>query len=197
MLRTTVIVISLALTALLSGCTAAVATTAVVATDMATDRRTTGAYIEDEAIEQKADQALGDDQQIDELTDISVVSFNRVVLIYGQAPNQALKNKAAAIVRNIANIKKIHNEIRIAAPSSFMTGSSDAIITSEAKLKMLTENDFSSGHIKVVTENGELFLMGMVTKAEGEKAISIVREIDGVQRVINVFEYIPESAVTD
>ena len=181
----------------LTGCTAAVATTAVVATNMATDRRTTGIYVEDEGIELKAAKAFSDDEQLSEQADVSAVSFNRIVLIYGQAPNQALKNKASTLVRKIDNVKKLHNEIRISAPTSFFSNSGDALLTSEVKIKLLAEEDLDSGHIKVVTENGEVFLMGMVTEKEAKKAIDVVRNIDGVERVVNVFEYIPESAVNN
>ena len=175
---------------LLGGCVAAVATTAIVGTDMASDRRTSGIYIEDQSIELKAISAISEDASLIESSSINVISFNRVVLLVGQAPSQELKNHASKIVRTIANIRKIHNEIRISAPGSFLSGSNDSWLTTKAKTLMLAEKDFASGHIKVVTENGEIFLMGMVTRAEADKAIAIVRDIDGVERVVQVFEYL-------
>lgn len=178
------------MTPLLTGCVAAVATTAVVGTDMATDRRSSGMYIEDQSIEMKAARALSANKRLDDSSKINVVSFNRVVLLVGQTPNQQLKELASEIVRRIPNIRRTHNEIRVAAPGSFLSSTNDSWLTTKAKSLMLAEKDFASRHIKVVTENGELFLMGMVTRAEADKAIAIVRDIDGVERVVQVFEYI-------
>ncbi|MCP3674376.1 MAG: divisome-associated lipoprotein YraP [Gammaproteobacteria bacterium] len=174
----------------LTGCVAAVATGAIVGSDMASDRRTTGIYIEDGSIELKTSTAIAEDSQLKASTSISVVSYNRVVLLVGQAPNESLRSHAADVVRETENIRRVHNEIRIAAPNSFLSGSSDSWITTKAKSLMLAEKDFASTNIKVITENGEIFLMGLVTKAEADKAIAIVRKIDGVERVVQIFEYI-------
>ena len=174
----------------LTGCVAAVATTALVGSDMASDRRTSGIYIEDQAIELKANAAIEANTSLKESSTISVTSFNRIVLLVGQAPNQQLSDTASDIVRQIENVRKVHNEIRIAAPGSFFSGTNDSWLTTKAKSLMLAEKDFLSGHIKVITENGEIFLMGMVTRAEADKAVAIVRDIDGVERVVQVFEYI-------
>jgi len=174
----------------LTGCVAVVATGAVVGTDMAAGRRSSGSYIEDGTIELKTTAALSNDASIKESSSISVTSYNRIVLLVGQAPSQQLKNHAADIVRKTDNIRRVHNEIRISAPDSFLTGTSDSWITTKAKSLLLAEKELSSSHIKIITENGEIFLMGMVTRAEADKAIAIVREIAGVERVVQVFEYI-------
>ena len=177
-------------TPLLTGCVAAVATTAIVGTDMATDRRTSGSYIEDQTIELKAAQAISDHDELNQTSNVSVTSFNRVVLLIGQAPNEKLRSTASEIARKVENVRKVHNEIRISAPGSMLSSTSDTWITTKAKSLMLAEKNFSSGHIKIITENGELFLMGLVSRAEAEKAIAIVRNIDGVERVVQAFEYI-------
>lgn len=175
---------------LLAGCVAAVATTAIVGTDIATDRRTSGSYIEDQSIELKVSNALAKDNSLKSSSSISVTSFNRIVLLVGQAPSQQLSDRASEIARKTANIRKVHNEIRISAPGSLLSGTSDSWLTTKAKSLMLAEKDFASSHIKVITENGELFLMGIVTPAEADKAVTIVRNIDGVERVVQVFEYL-------
>jgi osmotically-inducible protein OsmY len=177
-------------TPLLTGCVAAVATTALVGTDMATDRRTSGSYIEDQTIELKSVQAISDNDELDQSSNISITSFNRVVLLVGQAPNEKLRNTASEIVRKIDNVRKVHNEIRISAPGSILSSTNDTWITTKAKSLMLAEKNFASGHIKIITENGEIFLMGLVSRAEADKAITIVRNIDGVERVVQAFEYI-------
>ena len=188
--RLVFISITLSALLLLQGCAALVATGAVVGADMATDRRSSGMYIEDQRIELKASSALSDSKTIEEGADVSVTSFNRIVLITGQAPTPELKQLATSIVRKVDNVRKVHNEVRIKAPESFLSGTNDAWLTSKTKTLLFAEDDLSSGHIKVLTENGEVFLMGMVTQTEAEKAINVMRDIDGVERVVEVFEYI-------
>jgi len=192
MLRTIFLILTLSiiLVPLLTGCATAFITSAAVGVDIASDRRTAGMYIEDQSIELRAGDAIHNDKTLSESSSISVVSFNRVVLLVGQAPNSELKNRASDVVRNIGNVRKIHNEVRIAAPSSILSSTNDAWLTTKAKTQLLAEKDFSSGHIKVISENGEIFLMGMVTRAEADKAIAIVRDIDGAERIVQVFEYI-------
>ncbi len=185
-----VLILSLPLLSLLTGCVTAVVTGAAVGADMATDRRTPGIYIEDQSIELKAGDAIVKDKTLSESSSISVISINRVVLLVGQAPNQQLKSLASDIVRKIDNVRKIHNEIRITSPDSMLSTTNDTWLTTKAKTLMLAEKKFPSKHIKVISENGEIFLMGMVTKAEASKAIAIVRNIDGVKRVVQLFEYV-------
>ena len=175
---------------LLGGCVAAVATGALVGTDMANSRRTSGIYIEDQSIELKTRDVISKNSELNEASSISVTSFNRIVLLVGQAPTQQYIDQASDIARGVANVRKVHNEIRLSAPDSFLSATSDSWLTTKAKSLLLSEKHLSSTHIKVVTENGELFLMGLVTRAEADKAIAVARGIDGVERVIQVFEYI-------
>ena len=175
---------------MLQGCLALVATGAAVGTDMATDRRTAGIYIEDQRIEIRGKSDLNSSEALKDSTDLAITSFNRIVLITGQAPTPELKQLATSIVRKVENVRKVHNEVRIKAPESFLSGTNDAWLTSKTKTLLFAEDDLSSGHIKVLTENGEVFLMGMVTQSEAEKAINVVRDINGVERVVEVFEYI-------
>ena len=175
---------------LLQGCAALVATGAVVGTDIATDRRTAGIYIEDQRIEMAANSSLSASEAIEDDTSLSVTSFNRIVLITGQATTPELKQLATSIVRKVENVRTVHNEVRVRAPESFLSGTNDAWLTTKTKSLLFAEDDLSSTHIKVLTENGEVFLMGMVTRSEAEQVINVVREIDGVERVVEVFEYI-------
>ncbi|MCP4270537.1 MAG: BON domain-containing protein [Gammaproteobacteria bacterium] len=174
----------------LTGCVTAVVAGAAVSADMASDRRSSGTYIDDQSIEIQVSDLIGSDETLSNSSSISVVSFNRVVLLVGQAPSGELKDRASAIVRTLNQVTSVHNEIRISTPGSFLSTTNDTWLTTKAKSLMLAEKDFSSHHIKVYSENGEIFLMGLVTKAEAEKAIAIVRNIDGVERVVQLFEYI-------
>ncbi len=178
-------------TLLLQSCTAllvvGVAGTAVVSTD----RRTAGIFIEDENIELKINARLSENDAIEEKSHINVVSYNEVVLLVGQTPTLSLKREAGELARNVPSVKRVHNELRIAAPNSLITRSGDSYITSKIKTKMTFEKNFNSTAIKVITENGEVFLMGIVSKDEAATAIAIAKNVDGVQKVIDVFEYIP------
>jgi len=190
MLNTFIKIFSLSLIILLQSCAAAFVTGVASTTVIATDRRTTGVFVEDENIEIKVNARLSENKEIDKKSHINVVSYNQIVLLVGQTPTQKLKNQAGEIARNVPSVKTVHNEIRIAAPSNYMTRSSDSYITSKIKTEMTFEKNFSSNAIKVVTENGEVFLMGLVTKKEAETAIAITKNVDGVQKVIDVFEYV-------
>jgi osmotically-inducible protein OsmY len=154
------------------------------------DRRTVPAQLEDENIEIKSTTSLFEDDEIWRDTNIDVISYNGVLLLVGQAPTASLKRRAKKEVESIPNIRKIYNQIRVAAPISFFAKRNDEFLTSKVKSSMLFTEDFPSSKIKVVTENSEVFLLGLVTPDEANKAVEIARNVDGVSRVIKVFETI-------
>lgn len=154
------------------------------------DRRTVPAQLEDENIELKSTTTLFEDDEIWQDTNIDVISYNGVLLLVGQAPTASLKRRAKKEVESIPNIRKIYNQIRVAAPISFFAKRNDEFLTSKVKSSMLFTEEFPSSKIKVVTENSEVFLLGLVTPEEANKAVEIARNVDGVSRVIKVFETI-------
>jgi osmotically-inducible protein OsmY len=156
------------------------------------DRRTVPTQLEDQNIEIKTLAALFKNDEIWEDTNIEAVSYNATVLLVGQAPTATLKRQAKKEVEAIANVKKVYNQIRIAPPISFFARRNDEFLTSKVKSSMLFTEQFPSGKVKVVTENNEVFLLGLVTKEEADKAVEIARNIEGVSRVIKVFEIIEE-----
>jgi BON domain len=119
-----------------------------------------------------------------------VTVFNRRVLLTGEVPSDADKRKAEAIVRTIDNVQGIINELTVGPPSAFSVRSSDAYITSKVKAALFTEKDLSSNYFKVVTEGGKVYLMGLVTSAEGDKGADTVSRVTGVVQVVKVFQYI-------
>lgn len=175
---------------LLQGCVSGVLLGTVGSVIVANDRRTTASQLEDQSIELKANQLLNEHQDISNHTHIVVVSINRTVLLVGQAPNEMLRDKAIKLITSVPNVKQIHNQIRMATPSSLLTRSNDTWLTSKVKLRMVSANSFDSSHIKVITENSEVFLLGLVKKDEAEKAVELARLTDGVSKVIKVFEYL-------
>lgn len=179
-------VLATATLASLPGCAPVVVAGAGAAAVMASDRRTTGTYIEDENIELKI---LGHSHDFGS-SHINATSFNLRVLLTGEAPDEATRAKIEQIVRGIPSVKEVTNEIEVAGNSSLASRGSDSLITTNVKTRMVNNPKFSVNHIKVVTENGTVFLMGLVTPAEGDAAVDIARTTSGVVRVVKVFEYI-------
>ena len=175
--------------AIAGGCVAVAAGGAAVGASTAVDRRTTGTVIEDEAIELKAAAALRGDEAIRAQTHLNVTSYNTNVLVTGEAPGEELRTKAIELVQGVEKVSKVYNEVTIAAPSSYITRSSDTVITSKVKTKLLAREDIQGLNIKVVTENGVVYLMGLVGHAEGDTAAEVASQTGGVQKVVKVFEY--------
>lgn len=178
---------------LLSGCAAVVIGAGAAAGATATvahDRRTTGVFIEDEAIEQKALKGFSADKEIKDSSHINVTSYNTVVLITGESPNEEIRNRIVNIVREIPKVTHVYNELTIAAPSSWTSRSSDSLITSKVKTNLLTVDDFDGTRVKVVTDKGVVYLMGILTRTEAGIATGEAQRTGGVQKVVKLFQYI-------
>lgn len=175
---------------LLHGCAAAVVTTGATAANVAHDRRTTGTFIEDQAIELKASKSFFEDKTINDSTHINVTSYNTVVLVTGEAPTEELRMKVIDIVKNIPKVSRVYNEITIAAPSAYSSRSSDSLVTAKVKTKLLTLENFDGTRVKVVTENGVVYLMGLLTRSEADRATDVTKNTGGVQKVVKLFQYI-------
>ena len=180
----------IATSVLLGGCAAAVGGGAAATAATIYDRRTPGTLIDDEFIELQLVNALGADKELYEQTHINGTSYNNVLLLTGEAPSETLRQQIAGIGASIEKVREVHNEIRVAAPSSMPSRSSDAWVTSKVKTAMLNSDDIESLRVKVVTEAGVVYLMGLVTRAEADAATDVARRVGGVQRVVKVFEYL-------
>jgi osmotically-inducible protein OsmY len=182
------LIASLLLVANLAGCVPVVAGGAAAGGLMVADRRTTGAYVEDEGIELKSEQRIK--EKLGDKIHVNVTSFNRNALITGEAIDEATKQAAESIVKEVENVRSVTNELSIAGASSMSSRSNDSYLTSKVKARMLSENRFPTNYVKVVTENSTVYLMGMVTRKEAEDAVEIARGTEGVQKVVKVFEYV-------
>ncbi len=152
--------------------------------------RTTGAYIDDELIETKAIVNLAKASPAVQNGNISVVSFNGTVLLTGQVPHDQARSETEAIVSHIQSVKRVHNELVISGNSAPLARSNDTWVTTKVKTLLLANENVDGSRVKVVTENGIVYLMGLVSQAEADTAVNIVRSINGVQKIIKVFEYI-------
>ncbi len=190
-------ILTLALSTLLASqltaCFPIVAGGAAAGGAMAADRRTAGIFVEDENIELKAVKKM--ETNLGEYAHVNVTSYNRNVLLTGEVPEDAAKAKAESLVKEINNIRSVTNEITVGPKSSIGSRSNDSFITSKVKGQFLTENKFPVNYVKVVTENGVVYLMGIVTTSEADAAVEIARNTQGVTSVVKVFEFIDASQV--
>jgi osmotically-inducible protein OsmY len=174
---------------LLQGCATAIITGAATGVTIAHDRRTTGAVIDDQGVEFKAALAIFNNKDIYEQSHINITSYNGIILITGETLTEQLKRQVYDLVRVIPKVRTIHNELIIAAPSSLPSRSSDAWITSKVKAKITSDRQIDPFYIKVVTEHGVVYLMGIVNQSESDRAVGITSNSAGVQRVVKMFEY--------
>lgn len=174
----------------LCGCGSMLATMEADTIEEDEGERTWGSFIEDDQIETKARVNIHAADEAFDNAHLNVVSYNGYVLIAGQIPNEALKTKATDVVRKIRGVRRIYNELEVAAPSSGMTRTSDTWITTKVKSFLLGNPDIQGSRVKVVTEDGVVYLMGLVTRSEAERITNEVSEISGVQKVVKLFELI-------
>jgi len=172
----------------LQGCFPVVATGAGTGVLMAEDRRTSGTFIEDQGIELKASNRL--DEKFKNTIHINITSYNRTVLMTGEVLTDATKQEAEKIVRGVPNVSNVLNELAIGGNSSYTSRSNDSYLTSKVKVRFVDLGKFQANHVKVVTENNVVYLLGMVTRKEAENAVEITRTTSGVQKVVKLFEYI-------
>lgn len=173
---------------LLQGCFPVVAGGVGAGVVMATDRRTSGIYIEDQGIELKAQSRVS--EKLKDQVHLNVTSYNLAALMTGEAQTEALRTEAENIVKTVPSVRQVFNEMAIAAPSSYGARSNDSYITTKVKARMVDANKFNVTHVKVVTEASVVYLLGLVTKQEAELATEIARTTTGVTKVVKLFEYL-------
>ena len=157
---------------------------------MATDRRSSGTYVEDEGIEWKAGNRIN--ERLGDKVHVNATSFNRKLLLTGEAFNEASREEAGRIAAAVENVKEVVNDLRIAPTSTLSARGNDSYISSKVKARFVDQKDFRIQQVKVTTEAGTVFLMGLVTEKEGNAATEVARTTNGVQKVVRVFEYISE-----
>jgi osmotically-inducible protein OsmY len=172
----------------LQGCFPVVAAGVGAGVMMAQDRRPKGAYLEDQRIEVEASDIAY--SQFKVLMHVNFTSFNRIVLISGEVPDEATKTAISKIVSGIDKVRRVNNELVVSRPGSLASRSNDTLITSDIKLQYVNNAHFGVDHIKVVTENNTVYLMGIVTRSEGNEAAEIASTSKGVKAVVKMFEYL-------
>ncbi len=153
-------------------------------------KRTTGTLLDDQSIENRAYANVANAAPELKTAHVVIVSFNGVVLLAGQVASNDLRDLAETTVKNMRKVKTVHNEITVAGPISLVARTNDTWLTTKVKSRMITSRDVDANRIKVVTENGVVYLLGLVTRDEADSAVNVTRQTYGVQKIVKVFEYI-------
>jgi osmotically-inducible protein OsmY len=174
--------------ALLQGCGLAVigAGGAAAYTSME-DRRTSGLQIDDEAIELRAGNRIS--ERYGDKVHVNTTSFNRAVLLTGEVPDERARGEIESLVLAVPNVRGVTNELKLSPVTPLSSRANDSFITSKVKARFLDSRRFNPIHVKVVTEAGVVYLMGLVNEKEANDAVDIARTTGGVRRVVKIFEY--------
>lgn len=180
----------LVLVALLSlqGCAVLVGAGVATGIMVANDRRTSGTILDDKVIKSRVGNLINEKYEGEVQVDLT--SYNRVVLLYGQVPNQEILDDIGSMALETQNVRDVQNEIIIAGASSFVARSNDTLLTSKVKSRLMNNDEIKANHVKVVTDAGSVYLMGLVTRAEAASATQTAATTSGVKRVVKVFEFL-------
>jgi osmotically-inducible protein OsmY len=151
------------------------------------DRRSTGAQIDDESIEIRATNRVND--RFGDRAHVNVTSYNRIALITGEVPDEHAREQVEKIVLAVPNVRGATNDVQISGVSSLGSRANDSYLTTKVRGRLLDTKRISPVHVKVVSEAGVVYLMGIVTEAEADEAVEIARTTGGVRKVVKVFEY--------
>lgn len=179
-----------AIALLLGGCTAVLTETNDKPIEEDPGRRSFGSIIDDQSIETTATVNIRKTDPGLEHANVVVTSYNGIVLLSGQVPSEGLRNAAAQTTALVKNVRQVHNYLTVGSNTGFAARSADTLITTKVKSKLLTAANIKDSRVKVVTENGIIFLLGLVTHAEGDIAGNIAQNTDGVQKVVLLFEFV-------
>ncbi|WP_166364437.1 BON domain-containing protein [Pseudomonas akapageensis] len=175
----------------LSGCSSIVNVSREAPIEDDRGTRTLGSKIDDSLIETKVAVNIAKaNPDLDKNSHIVVSSFNGVVLLAGQVPRPDLKATAEQVASSVQRVKTVHNELQILPPSSLLARNNDTWLTTKIKTQMLADNSIPGSRIKIITENGIVYMLGLVTRQEAAQATSLVQGVSGVQKIVKLFEYI-------
>ena len=175
----------------MQGCVVPIAVGAIGAgVYAATDRRSLGAQADDKVIESRVSSRI--DDALSNRAHINVTSFNRKVLVTGEVPDEAARQKAEQIAKSVDNVQSVVADLEIGGMTPASARNNDAFITTKVKAELVNTKDVFANAYKVVTEKRIVYLMGRVTQAEGNRAASIASGVSGVAKVVKVFDYITE-----
>ncbi len=153
-------------------------------------KRTTGTFIDDAVLEPLIKNEIFKSDPNFKGSHIVVVSYNGLVLLAGQVATAQLKKQAAAVAQSVNRVRKVHNELSIGGPTSLVARSNDSWLTTKVKSRLVASPDAKGLKVKVVTENGVVYLMGLLSRAQADAVVSVTANVYGVQKIVKVFEYL-------
>lgn len=174
----------------LQGCVGGVvAAGSAASATVASDKRTVSTIADDVSIDYHAHEALVADKTLNAEGHVLAASYNHVLLLLGEVPTEELKDRAEDLVKNLPDVKRVVNKITIEKPITLMQKSNDTVLTTNVKARMLSTTNLKATHIKVITENGTVYLLGKISHEQGNIAAEVARNSTGVKKVVKVFEY--------
>ncbi|MFC6632545.1 BON domain-containing protein [Microbulbifer taiwanensis] len=182
--------IALAMSTALAGCSTVLEATHDGPIQQDPGKRSLGTYMDDQKIETITTVNINKAHPDLKASNLNVNAFNGVVLLTGQVGDNDLRLLAGRTAQQVQNVRQVYNEVQVRGNVSFLASSSDTWLTTKVKSNLLANKEIDSGRIKVVTENGVVYLMGLLTRAEAERAADVTRGIGGVQKVVKAVEYI-------
>jgi osmotically-inducible protein OsmY len=157
---------------------------------VASDRRTAGTILDDKGIELKIRNRVAQDKALAEKLHVNAAAFNKTVLLTGEVPSEELRDQVIAWAGAVDGVKQVYNALDLAKPTEYKSRNFDSWLASKVRGRLAGKAEFDASHIKVVTENAVVYLMGMVKQSEGDAAAAVASEVEGAKRVVKVFEYL-------
>ncbi len=174
----------------LQGCAGAAVGAGVGAANTVPERRTAGEMAEDEMVEYRVLQAIGAEPDLQEVVHVNAISINGRVLLLGEVPTQEMLTRVEDKARNAKGVREVYNEILVSAQTTMLSRTNDTVLTGRVKTALLSQDFAEANRVKVVTERSTVYLMGVVTRDEADRATEIARNVGGVLRVVRLFEYV-------
>ncbi|GAB3245041.1 BON domain-containing protein [Chitinimonas naiadis] len=186
--RYSALLLALLVTSQLTACFPLVVAGATTGVVVAQDRRASAVVWNDKQIENRVNDAISG--RFGDLTHVNITSYNKAVLLTGEAPDEATRAEAGRLAQGVADVRQVHNEMIVQLPTSVSSRANDTGITTKVKARMVDAKRFSPIHVKVVTERKQVYLLGLVKQQEARDAAEIASQTSGVERVVTLFEYL-------
>ena len=157
---------------------------------MANDRRSAGTIVDDNGIELRLGNKIASDKALADKVHVNATAYNKTLLLTGEVPSEDVRDQVVALAGSVGDVKQVYNALDISVPTEYKSRNFDTWVTSKTKGKLLSRKELEGVHVKVVTENAVVYLMGLVNHADADAAAQVASEIEGVKRVVKVFEYL-------
>ncbi len=174
----------------LQACAPVVVAGAATGAMVSSDRRTAGTILDDKTMELKVRNRIAQDKAVADKMHVNVAVFNKTVLLTGEVPSEPLRDQVIAWAGGVEGVKQVYNALELANPTEYKSRNFDAYLSSKVRGRLTGKPEFDVSHVKIISENAVIYLMGVVKNSEADAAATYASEVDGVKRVVKVFEYL-------